>query len=179
MTARSHDRAARAGLLLWLPAIVLATSVLHELGHWTMGVALGHEMRLSLNEVAPIDRAIPARDLLLIAAAGPLVTFAQAVCAALLIGRRGPYWLYGVLFAAWFMRLAAAFVSVSHPNDEARIALWLSGTAWWLPLAVVLGLSALLVAASRRLRIGWKTNLACYLICSATLAAIVFVDRLL
>lgn len=179
MTVPPHDRAARAALLLWLPAIVLATSILHELGHWTMGVALGHEMRISLNEVAPVDRAIPARDLLLIAAAGPLVTFAQAACAALAIRRRGLPWLYGVLFAAWFMRLAAAFVSLSHPNDEARIALSLSGTAWWLPLVVVLGLSALLFAASRQLRIGWKTNLACYLICSAAVAAIVIGDRLL
>ena len=48
---------------------MLTTSVVHELGHWAMGVALGHEMTISLNEVAPVDRAIPARDLLLIAAA--------------------------------------------------------------------------------------------------------------
>ena len=144
-----------------------------------MGVALGHDMRISLNEVGPVDRAIPTRDLLLIAAAGPLVTLVQAVFAALAIRRYGRRWLYGVLFAAWFMRLAAAFVSVFHPNDEARISLALTGTAWWLPLAVVLGLSVLLHSAARRLHIGWKTNLACYLICSLAITAIVFGDRLL
>ncbi len=156
----------------------LATTLVHELGHYGMGIGLGHEMRMSLNQAAPVTAiAIPAMDLLLIVAAGPLVTVLQALVAFFLIRNRGLLFAYPFLFAAWFMRFAAAFVSLAHPNDEARLSIELFGGMWWLPAGVVLGLSILLWSASRRLGIGWKTNAVCYLICSVTTAAIVFGDR--
>lgn len=156
----------------------LATTLVHEAGHYGMGTALGHAMKMSLNHAAPVSAdAIPATDLLLIVAAGPLVTVLQALVAFFLIRHRGLLFAYPFLFAAWFMRFAAAFVSLAHPNDEARLSIELLGGMWWLPAGVVLGLSILLWSASRRLGIGWKTNAMCYLICSVMTAAIVFGDR--
>lgn len=156
----------------------LATTLVHEVGHYGMGTTLGHGMKMSLNHAAPVSAAaIPETDLLLIVAAGPLVTVLQALVAFFLIRNRGLLFAYPFLFAAWFMRFAAAFVSLAHPNDEARLSIELLGGTWWLPAGVVIGLSILLWSASRRLGIGWKTNAVCYLICSVATAAIVFGDR--
>ena len=178
--AKSMPQARNRFFYLLLPLAVLATTLLHEAGHWLMGTALGHPMRMSLNEAGPVPGyTLPGNDLLLIAAAGPLVTVMQAVIAWVLIRGRNSAMAYAFLFSAWFMRFAAAFVSLSHPNDEARISLVLLGGQWWLPGIVVAGLSALLWSAARWLGISWKKNLFCYLICSLTTAVIVFGDRML
>jgi hypothetical protein len=158
----------------------IVTTIVHETAHFGMGRALGHGMAMSFNHAhAVAGGSVSARDAMLIAAAGPAVTILQAGIAFVLIRGRAHLLAYPFLFAAWFMRFAAAIVSVSHPNDEARLSIDLLGGMWWLPAAVVLGLLVLLWSASRRLNLGWKTNLMCYLICSAMTAAIVFGDRLL
>jgi hypothetical protein len=179
-----HDEArngrARASFYGALVLATLLTTVVHETAHWAMGSALGHRMAMSFNEAHAVSGAgVPALDAMLITAAGPAVTVLQALVAYALIRSRRWRLAYPFLFAAWFMRFAAACVSLSHPNDEARLSLDLLGGMWWLPAAVVLGLLALLWSATRRLGIGWKTNLACYLICSVLTAVIVFGDRLL
>ena len=143
----------------------IATTVFHESAHFGMGLALGHEMAMSFNQTHAVSAAsVSARDAMLIAAAGPAVTISQAAIAFVLIRGRAQMMAYPFLFAAWFMRFAAAIVSLSHPNDEARLSIDLLGGMWWLPAAVVLGLLVLVWSASRRLKLGWKTNLVCYLI---------------
>jgi FtsH-binding integral membrane protein len=163
-----------------LVAATVLTMIAHEIGHWAMGTALGYSMAMSLNEAyALVPGTVSARDKLLIDAAGPAITILQALIAYLLIRQRGLRLAYPFLFAAWFMRFAAAFVSVFLPNDEARLSIALFGGMWWLPAVVVLGLFALLWSAARRLGIGWKTNFGCYLVSSLMIAAIVFGDRML
>ena len=63
-----------------------------------------------------------------------------------------------------------------HPNDEARMSLALGWNMWVLPGLVVAFLFVLTWSASRRLRIGWKANIAAYVLCSVAFAAIVFLD---
>jgi hypothetical protein len=165
------------GVLL---AAIVATTIVHETAHWAMGTALGHDMAMSFNEAHAVAASgVSAGHAMLITAAGPAVTFLQALIAFVLVRSRGLLLAYPFLFAAWFMRFAAAFVSLSHPNDEARLSIDLFGDMWWLPAAVVSILFALLWLAARRLQIGWKTHLVCYLLCSVMTAAIVFGDRLL
>jgi hypothetical protein len=169
-----------AAFYCMLVAATVVTTIVHETAHWAMGIALGHDMAMSFNEAHAVSaNDVSAGHAMLIAAAGPAITMLQALIAFVLVRGRGLLLAYPFLFAAWFMRFAAAFVSLSHPNDEARLSLDLLGGMWWLPAAVVSALLALVWMAARRLRLGWKTNLICYLICSTMTAAIVFGDRLL
>ncbi len=171
-----------AGTLFYTTLVfaTLITTLVHEAAHWGMGTAFGHEMAMSFNQAYVVGGvSVPLRHALWIDAAGPAVTVAGALIAFALIRLRRTGLAYPFLFAACFMRFAAAIVSLFHPNDEARISLALLGSQWWLPGFVVIGLLALTWSAARQLRIGWKTNVVCYLICSLMTAVIVFGDRLL
>jgi hypothetical protein len=160
-----------------LTAVTLACFPLHELAHWAMGEALGYDMAMSLNRTAPVVGVEPSiRDSALISAAGPLFTILVAALGFWWVRARDSRLAYTVVFAAWFERLAATFVSLFNPNDEARISLALGLGQWTLPLLVVIGLQALLWQANRRLNIGWKTNLALYLLSSVLVAVVVFGD---
>ncbi len=119
---------------------------LHEAAHWAMGEALGYEMRMSLNRAWPIDAVPSEAHLFLISAAGPAFTITVGLVAFWYAYARGKALAYPVLFAAWFQRLAAMFVSLAHPNDEARMSASLGWGTWTLPTIVVVGLAGLVVA---------------------------------
>lgn len=157
--------------------VVVLTFLAHELAHWLAGTLLGYDMAVSLNGAAPRSGGfLSERDAFIVSGAGPLVTILQAVLAYWWTRRSNHPTAYALLFVAWFMRFAAAFVSLMHPNDEARMSLQLGWNMWVLPGLVVALLFALTWAASRHLRIGWKTNLAAYMLCSLAFAGIVFLD---
>lgn len=160
-----------------LPALLagglVLTFVVHEAAHWAMGVALGHEMRVGLNGATAVGGGASARDAFLISAAGPFVTIVQALVAFQLVRSRASTLAYAMLFAACFMRFAAAVVSVAHPNDEARLSLALGWGPWTVPALVVAGLLALTWSAGTRLRIGWRMNALLYLTASVVVAALV------
>ncbi len=77
---------------------------------------------------------------------------------------------------AFFMRLLAAGMNFFTPNDEARVSQLLGLGMWTLPLAVVVGLFALLVPASRELGLKFREHFICYLIASVVVILIVGVD---
>ena len=159
-----------------LVAAVL-TFLLHEAAHWLGGLALGYDMVMSLNGASPRSGGfLSERDAFVVSGAGPLLTVAQGLVAFVLVKSRAVLSAYPFLFVAWFMRLAAAFVSTMHPNDEARMSLVLGWGFWTLPGLVVGALLALTRLASRHLGLGWRTNVASYLLCSVVFAAIVFFD---
>ena len=169
-----------ARFYITLVIAVVLTFAVHEAAHWTAGLALGHDMVISLNGVvAAPGTAVPARDAFVITAAGPAMTVLQALIAFALIRSRGALLAYPFLFTAWFMRFAAAFVSLFHPNDEARMSLHLGWGQWLLPIVTVLALLLLTWIGARRLRLGWTTNTAIYVLCSLLFAAIVFGDAAL
>ena len=169
---------ARFYIALVIAAVI--TFAVHEAAHWAAGVALGHDMVISLNGVAGGPGVeLPVRDAFIVTAAGPAVTVLQALVAFALIRSRGALLAYPFLFAAWFMRFAAAFVSVSHPNDEASMSLQLGWGQWLLPITTVLALLVLTWLGARRLRLGWTTNTTSYVLCSLLFAAIVFGDAAL
>ena len=160
-----------------LLAVVPLSFVLHELAHWSAGELLGNDMVASLNHAYPRSGAYRSPgDAFIVDAAGPAFTLLQAMVAFALIRGRALLLAYPVLFVACFMRMAATFVSLFNPNDEARMSVLLGWNMWVLPLLVVLSLLVLTLAASRSLRIGWKANAVSYLICSAIVALIVLAD---
>jgi hypothetical protein len=169
----------RTGWPFYLTLILVCplTFVVHEAAHWAMGEALGYSMTMSLNAATPRAGAFASdAHMMLVSAAGPAVTLLQGLIAFELIRRRGMLLAYPVLFVAWMMRFAAMVVSIRHPNDEARISAMLGLGTWTLPLLMTIGLFVLLYFASRRLALGWKQNLACYLIASTMIAGIVLLD---
>jgi hypothetical protein len=167
-----------ASYFLLLVGIVLVTHLIHEGAHWLAGTALGHQMSFGLNGVSP-SAPTTARDYLIYSAAGPIVTVIQGLVAFLMIQARSSLIAYGFLFYAALMRASAALISLFNPNDEARISLELGIGQWTLPILVSGLLIGLTVAASRHLRLGWKTNLLTYLVCTVALSAIVGLDMVM
>lgn len=167
---------ARFHLLLF--AVLIATFLVHEFAHWAMGIALGHEMVATLNAVSPVG-AVSRGHLLLIAAAGPLVTVAQGIAGFWMVRRSRSHAGFALLYAAFFMRLLAAGVSVFNPNDEAKISQLLGLGAWTLPALVVGGLFWLVVMASRALRLTFRDQLLYYVVASLAVTLVVGLDHVL
>lgn len=113
----------------------IATFLVHEAAHGLAGVALGHDMVVTLNSVRPTG-PVGVRDEVLITAAGPLVTVAQALLGWWWVRHSRAAWGFALVYSACFMRVLAAGISVVQPNDEAKISLLLGLGPWPLPLIV-------------------------------------------
>lgn len=168
----------KPAFFLALVVVFFLTNLLHEGAHWLAGAALGFEMRFGLNAVRYLSPSEPWQRAVA-DAAGPLVTVIQGIVAYLLVRRSGSATVFAFLYAAAFMRLTAGLVSVMHPNDEARVGMFLGMGKWTLPVLVAGALIALAVSASKRLGLGWKDQVVCYLVASLTVSAIVGLDLLI
>ena len=84
------------------------------------------------------------------------------------------------VFFAFFMRLMALGITVAvNPNDEAQIGLML-GIGPYIPhIVVVLALLGVTIVAARRVGAGWAANVLAYLVGSATITAIVYLDTVI
>ncbi|CAN7596258.1 hypothetical protein [Massilia sp. LjRoot122] len=160
----------------WLVVVFFITNLLHESAHWLMGAALGFEMRFGLNAVRYLTPAEPWQRMLA-DISGPAYTILQGLVAYVLVRRSASSTAFAFLYAAAFSRLTAGLVSFLHPNDEARVSLYFGLGKWTLPVLVAGGLIALVVAASKRLGLGWKDQVLCYLVASLAVTAIVGLDR--
>lgn len=165
-----------ARFYLWLAFVFLITNLLHESGHWLMGTALGIDVRFGLNGVPYLSPTAPWQRALA-DAAGPLVTVVQAIVAYLMVRRSASLKAFAFLYAAAFMRLVAGLVSVMHPNDEARLGMYLGLGKWTLPVLVAAGLIVLALKGSKRFKLTWKDHALCYLVASLAVSAIVGLDR--
>lgn len=168
----------RPSFFPWLILVFFITNLIHESCHWLMGAALGFEMRFGLNTVSYLSPSEPWQRALA-DIAGPAVTIAQGVIAYIVVMSSASPKIFAFLYAAFFMRLVAGLVSFMHPNDEARVSIFLGIGKWTLPVLVAAGLLVLVVRASRRLKLNWKDQLACYAVASLTVSAIVGLDRVL
>jgi hypothetical protein len=161
----------------WFYGLVFVTGfvtfALHEGGHWLAAELLGHEGYFSLNR-AGAREAVDAVDHMIISAAGPAVTIAQALVALWLVQARASAAAWVFLFWAAFMRFMATVISLWNPNDEARISEWLGWGMWTLPAIVTVGLFVLLAIGSRRLGLSWKTMALSWVVASAAISAVVF-----
>lgn len=167
-----------AALAIALPFVGVVTFLLHEGGHWVAGEWLGHDMALSLNRAVPLDSPTQTH-LLIITAAGIAVTLIEGLIGLLLV-RVNAAIGYAIAFFAFFMRLMAFGITVAvNPNDEARIGTVL-GVGPYVPhIVVVLALLGVVVLAARRARAGWMANILAWVVCSITVTAIVYLDRVI
>ena len=168
----------RAIFYLELFVIGLLTYLLHEAAHWIAGAAMGLPMAFHLNGVV-LQAPATSGQKAIIDIAGPAVTVLQSLIAYRLVKRHDSIRAFGFVYMAGFMRIVAGFISFIYLNDEARFSRFLDLPTFAMPLLVGISLFALMVAASRHLRLGWKTQLGCYLAASITLAIIVGGDMLM
>lgn len=167
------------GFWLLVPLIAAFTWAAHEAAHFAAGRALGYGMWVSMNGAGLLEGSYASSaHTMIVAMAGPAVTYIQALVAWALLRRRPSGAAYIALFFALFMRLAAFALGIVHPNDEARTSLELGLPVWAVPGVACLVLLALTVSGARTLGVGWRTNGALYLLASALTAAIVFGDPL-
>jgi len=160
-----------------VPVVAALTWALHEAAHFTAGKLLGYSMWVSMNGSGLVEGTYASTThSVLVAMAGPLVTYTQAVVAWAVLRRRRSGLAYVVLFLALFMRLAAFAVGISHPNDEARASLDLGFPVWLIPSVACVVLLALTVSRARALRVGWRTNVLLYVVVSVFTATIVLTD---
>lgn len=167
-----------APFYLWFVLAFFITNLLHEGGHWLMGAALGMEMQFGLNAVRYLSPTEPWQRALA-DVSGPLVTIAQAIIAYVVVQKSASLKAFAFLYVAAFMRLVAGLVSVAHPNDEARLSMYLGLGKWTLPVLVAAGLIALALHGSKRFKLTWKDHVLCYLVASLAVSAIVGLDRLI
>nr|WP_298931495.1 hypothetical protein [uncultured Erythrobacter sp.] len=144
--------------ILMLVGCIFVMHYLHEFGHAFAAKSLGYDVELTINKVisAASRETAPLLHLILIAAGGPLVTMILSVLAYLARSRLGMLAPI-IIFNALAMRVIAAIISISNPNDEAWISSALGLGTWTVPALVCVFLSAIfvLIARENRLRIGW------------------------
>lgn len=164
----------------FFPAAVFTWGV-HEYAHWLMGGILGYEMWITFNQAGPVQGNYDSDwHQILIAMAGPIVTWVQAVLALFLICWSRQLWMYSFLFLALWMRTVAMIISlVSNPNDEARVSLLIGLPVWVVPVISVALMFALTYVGSRSLKAGWRSNVVAYVMASVVTVIVVFSDQLL
>lgn len=156
----------------------VVTYLVHELGHWAVGKFFGFEMNFRLNGVSTMSPVVPSARAMF-DLGGPAVTMVQGVIAYTMLKRTGSQLAFAFVYQAAFMRVVASLISLFFLNDEARLSLYFGLPAWTLPVLVSAVLVALAWGGSRRLGTTWKDQLLCYLVASATAAAVVGLDMLL
>jgi hypothetical protein len=118
-------------------AAVALTWLIHEFAHWFTGESLGNEMAMTLNTCNPVSGSYKEDwHKLIISAAGPIVTFAQALVIYILLQKNYSYLLLPSLLTCFYMRLVAGGISVINPNDEARISETLGLGTFTLPILI-------------------------------------------
>jgi len=158
--------------------IVFLTFALHELAHYVTGVALGYPMHITLNSVFLAEGSYaPIWHKQLVSTAGPVFTIIIATTCYVLLRKKENRYVYSILFTAFIMRFMAGMVSISSPNDEARISEWLGIGRMTLPMIVILLLFGLTYSISKKYNYGIKVNTWNFVLVSIFIMAIVLIDQ--
>ncbi len=151
--------------LLLLLLAVLVTMLIHELGHYLMGVLLGNEMEMDLNGTRPVSGFF-SQDwhLPLVVLSGPLFTLGQALIFYLLVSKRKGFYYYPFLFYPALYRTVPYLFSLLAEErfalqDKVQLANYYNLNPW--PIIVIFLLLLIIMAGkgSRRLKVGWRINL--------------------
>lgn len=155
------------------------TFLLHEWAHWLAALALGYEPALRINSVYLVGGTYTPTDALLVSAAGPVVTLAQAVVVAVLLGKTKSPYLYPFVFVPVLMRALAGGMNVINPNDEGRISEALGLGLYTLPLLMTGVLLVLVVYVARTHRYGWRLNAVTFALALAACSALILGDQIM
>ncbi|MDP4231724.1 MAG: hypothetical protein Q8916_15095 [Bacteroidota bacterium] len=124
---------------------VFLTFVSHEFVHYLTGEILGNTMTMNLNEAYPVSGSyLQDWHFSVVTATAPLFTILQAVVFFAILRRKNLPMLFPFLFTPVLLRCLAMGLSISNPNDEARLSRDAGLSLWTLPAIVCLFLIYLL-----------------------------------
>jgi hypothetical protein len=137
--------------ILYSLLAVVATFLVHELSHWTIGEFLGYEMRMTLNIVYPIAGKYDKDwHYAFISFVGPLVTLIQAIIFYRLIKEYSNNNLYPFLFTCFYLELLSGIMNFRNPNDLGRISQYLNIGLFTLPILFIAIHFTLIYKTSKR-----------------------------
>ncbi len=144
-----------AGVVL---VAVLFSWLSHELAHWLAYTVLGYEAVMTFNTVYIKSGGHRAEwHMVLVSAAGPLLTILQAVAVYFWLRKKG--WnpnVYPFLLIPLYTRLLAGVMNFINLNDEGRISHFLGIGDYTLSIVVSAFLGLLVYKASKQHKPGWR-----------------------
>lgn len=161
-------------MLLFLP-VAFFTYLFHEFGHWIVGVSLGNQMVMSLNNSTTMSGSyLGVNDNLFISIGGPLFTILQAIMALVLIKRFKTIYALPFLFFAGFCRIFSDIFGGFNLQDESRIATMLDAGRYTVAIIVILILLLAILRGFLLLKINLKG--AGYYTVISTLAILIVIS---
>lgn len=158
-------------------AVGILSFVFHELAHGLCGKLLGYEMYVGINRAGLANGEYSHEwHNQLVSAAGPLFTIFIAIVGLALIRQFKWVRIFPIVFFSAMMRAIATLVSVSHPNDEARVSEWLGIGKWTLPFLVPLFLGWLVFQSAERLQLTWKSLALVFIVSSFAVTTVVVTE---
>ncbi len=165
--------------ILVIAATVFLTWLIHEFGHWLMGILLGYSSTMTLNGTSYHEgQNVTDWHKNIVSAAGPLVTLIQGLLAFLYLRTIG--WckhVYPILFTAFYMRLLAGLMNFIMLNDEGRIGAFLGIGTFTLSILISGSLFYMVYLISKKYRLNWKLQLATTLLVMFFSSALIMVDQ--
>ncbi len=148
----------------------------HEAAHWLTGTMLGYDMVATPNRVWS-KTATSVEHGILIVLAGPVFTLIQALAGFGLVTKSVSKLGFAMLYIAFFQRLLATAATLSKPNDESQVSLYLGIGKWTLPILVTMALWGLVSIAARKMRLGFRDLCFYFLTASLTVTIVIGVDK--
>lgn len=157
---------------------VFASTILHEIAHWSMGEVLGNKMIATLNGTyASSGNYLQDWHRNYVTMAGPVFTVLQAVLFYFLILKYRRIELYPFLFFPFVFRVAAGLANFAGPNDEGRFGMSLGIGLFTVSIVVCSFLYHLVFNMSKRLNIRLKFNIISFFLCVLFLLFLTFIDH--
>ena len=157
--------------------VVFASTIFHELAHWSIGEILGNKMTATLNGTKLISGELSHEwNRNYITLAGPLFTVLQAILFYFLIIKYKKIAFYPFILFPFVMRLAAGLANFLNPNDEGRIGLSLEIGLFTISIFVCSFLFYLVYKTSKKLTISIKFNIISFILCCLFLLLLTFID---
>lgn len=157
---------------------VFASTILHEIAHWSMGEILGNEMIATLNGTFPSsENYLQDWHRNYVTMAGPIFTVLQAILFYFLILKYKRIQFYPFLFFPFTFRVAAGLANFAGPNDEGRFGMSLGIGLFTVSIVVCSFLFYLIFRTSKRLNIRLKFNIISFILCVLFLLLLTFIDH--
>ncbi len=156
---------------------VFASTILHEIAHWSMGEVLGNKMIATLNGTYPSGNYLHEWHRNYVTMAGPIFTILQAILCYFFILKYKRIELYPFLFFPFVFRVAAGLANLAGPNDEGRFGISLGIGLFAVSIVVCSFLFYLVFKTSKRLNIRLKINIISFFLCVLFLLLLTFMDH--